>query len=83
MTGPLAATEPPLEGGCDCRRVRFRRAPPPLIVHCCHCRWCQRETGSAFALIAMLEAERVGVLGEAPERVLTPSESGAGKDIAR
>jgi hypothetical protein len=57
MTGSLAATEPPLEGGCDCRRVRFRLAPPPLIVHCCHCRWCQRETGSAFALNARIEAE--------------------------
>lgn len=83
MTDPLAATGPPLEGGCDCRRVRFRLAPPPLVVHCCHCRWCQRETGSAFALNAMIEAERVSLLGETPELVHTPSESGAGQDIAR
>lgn len=31
----------------------------PLFVHCCHCRWCQRETGASFALNAMIEADRV------------------------
>ena len=75
--------ETPLEGGCDCRRVRYRLASAPLVVHCCHCRWCQRETGSAFALNAMIESERVTLLGEAPELVHTPSASGRGQDIAR
>ena len=28
----------PLEGGCDCRRVRYRVETAPLFVHCCHCR---------------------------------------------
>jgi hypothetical protein len=55
----------------------------PLFVHCCHCRWCQRETGSAFALNAMIESDRVEDLGTPPERVRTPSESGAGQLIAR
>jgi hypothetical protein len=40
----------PLEGGCDCGEVRYRLTTRPLIVHCCHCRWCQRESGTAFAL---------------------------------
>jgi len=40
----------PLEGGCDCRTVRYRMESAPLFVHCCHCRWCQRETGASFAL---------------------------------
>ena len=43
----------PLEGGCTCRAVRYRLLAAPLFVHCCHCRWCQRETGSAFALNAL------------------------------
>jgi len=47
------------DGGCDCRRVRYRLATRPLFVNCCHCRWCQRETGSAFAINAMIEAERL------------------------
>ncbi|MGH8290172.1 MAG: GFA family protein [Steroidobacteraceae bacterium] len=55
----------------------------PLIVHCCHCRWCQRETGTAFALNAMIEAERVVHLKSDPEVIDTPSESGRGQKIAR
>ncbi len=73
----------PLEGGCDCRRVRYRVETAPLFVHCCHCRWCQRETGSAFVLNAMIESDRVVALGAEPEPVDTPSASGAGQRIAR
>jgi hypothetical protein len=73
----------PLEGGCDCRHVRYRMETPPLFVHCCHCRWCQRETGTAFALNAMIEADRVTVLAAEPEIVHTPSNSGKGQKIAR
>lgn len=73
----------PVEGGCDCRAVRYRMLSRPLVVHCCHCRWCQRESGSAFALNAMIEADRVVSLGEAPEWIDTPTESGAGQRIAR
>lgn len=73
----------PAEGGCDCRRVRYRMASGPLFVNCCHCRWCQRETGSAFVINAMIESDRVVNLGEAPVLVLTPSDSGLGQMIAR
>ncbi|MBI3517363.1 MAG: GFA family protein [Proteobacteria bacterium] len=71
------------DGGCTCRAVRYRMTSTPLFVHCCHCRWCQRETGTAFALNAMVEAERVTVLGGAPELVDTPSNSGKGQKIWR
>jgi hypothetical protein len=55
----------------------------PLIVHCCHCRWCQRETGSAFALNAMIEAERVQLVNGEVDVVNTPSASGKGQRISR
>ena len=71
------------EGGCDCKAVRYRMESRPLVVNCCHCRWCQRETGSAFALNAMIESDRVTTLGIEPELVDTPSESGLGQKIAR
>jgi hypothetical protein len=71
------------EGGCGCGQVRYRMEGAPLVVHCCHCRWCQRETGSAFALNAMIEADRVVVLAGAPDLVVTPSNSGKGQVIAR
>jgi len=73
----------PIEGGCDCRTIRYRMETKPLFVNCCHCRWCQRESGASFALNAMIEAERVTLLGEEPELVDTPSESGNGQKIAR
>jgi hypothetical protein len=73
-----------LDGGCTCGQVRYRLMSAPLVVHCCHCRWCQRETGASFALNAMIEAERVQRLttGEL-DTVLTPSESGKGQKIVR
>ncbi len=79
----LAPTSFPIEGGCDCRAVRYRMASPPLFVHCCHCRWCQRESGASFALNAMIEADRITNLGVEPEVIDTPSESGLGQKIAR
>jgi hypothetical protein len=73
----------PCVGGCTCRHVRYRMSGRPLIVHCCHCRWCQRETGSAFALNAMIEAERVEILSGEVMTVATPSLSGKGQKVAR
>lgn len=73
----------PAVGGCTCRAVRYRLMTPPLFVHCCHCRWCQRETGSAFVINAMIESQRVEVLQGEPDLIMTPSESGRGQRIAR
>ena len=73
----------PAEGGCTCRAVRYRMTTRPLFVNCCHCRWCQRETGTAFALNAMIESDRVELLQGEVEMVDTPSLSGKGQKIAR
>jgi hypothetical protein len=78
-----AAYLAPLEGGCTCRAVRYRMTSPPMFVHCCHCRWCQRETGASFALNALIEADRVVLLGGRPDVIHTPSLSGIGQKIAR
>ncbi|HET9045468.1 MAG TPA: GFA family protein [Casimicrobiaceae bacterium] len=74
---------PPHEGGCTCRHVRYRMTTKPLFVHCCHCTWCQRETGSAFAVNAMIESDRVELLNGEVEVVDTPSNSGRGQKISR
>jgi hypothetical protein len=71
------------EGCCTCGEVRYRMTSAPLFVHCCHCRWCQRETGSAFALNALIEADRVELLAGTPELVHTPSLSGKGQKSPR
>src|SRR3989442_6002634 len=79
----MAANERPLEGACTCGAVRYRMTSQPMFVHCCHCRWCQRETGASFALNAMIEADRVILLKGELEVVNTPSNSGKGQKIAR
>ncbi len=73
----------PLEGGCDCGAVRYRMTDAPLFVHCCHCRWCQRESGASFALNALIESTRLELTRGAPECVDTPSNSGKGQRIFR
>ncbi len=73
----------PLDGGCDCGLVRYRMQTRPLFVHCCHCRWCQRESGASFALNALIESDRVVNLGAQPEIIDTPTHSGKGQKIAR
>jgi len=73
----------PFDGGCTCGAVRYRMTTRPLFVHCCHCRWCQRETGASYALNAMIEADRVQLLRGDVDVVDTPSNSGKGQRIAR
>ena len=72
-----------VSGGCTCRGVRYRVTRAPLIVHCCHCRWCQRESGASFALNALIEAEHVALTEGDVDVVNTPSASGKGQKISR
>jgi len=79
----MSHAEACFDGGCTCRAVRYRMTRAPLFVHCCHCRWCQRESGASFALNALIETARVQWLQGEPELVDTPSNSGKGQRIAR
>ena len=72
-----------LEGGCACGRVRVRLQSKPMFVHCCHCRECQRQTGSAFVINALIETSRVERLAGDTEAVPTPAESGVPQIIHR
>ncbi|NCF25689.1 MAG: aldehyde-activating protein [Gammaproteobacteria bacterium] len=75
--------ETTIDGGCTCGSVRYRLESAPLFVHCCHCRWCQRETGASYALNALIEADRVSLLRGRPQMTPTPSNSGKGQEIWR
>jgi hypothetical protein len=52
--------------------VRYRLASDPLFVHCCHCLNCQRQTGSAFVINVLIEADRVELLAGEPQPVDVP-----------
>lgn len=66
-------------GGCACGAVRFELLSSPIFVQACHCSFCQRMTGSAFSVNALLESDRVFRLGQEPEAVPTPSALPAGQ----
>lgn len=72
-----------IAGGCACGHVRFRLKREPMFIHCCHCRSCQRETGAAFAVNALIESDQVELVRGTTERIDTPSASGQGQQIVR
>ncbi|PKA43584.1 GFA family protein [Rhizobium sullae] len=74
---------PTFEGGCFCGAVRYRLNSRPMFVHCCHCRDCQRQTGSAFVINALIETDRITLLSGAPEPVAMATDSGRRHDIYR
>jgi hypothetical protein len=66
------------EGGCACGEVRYRLTSRPMFVHCCHCLNCQRQTGSAFVVNLLIEADRVELLAGEPVAISVPRDE-AGK----
>ena len=73
----------PREGGCACGAVRYRVTSDPLFTHCCHCLNCQRQTGSAFVINLLIEADRVELLAEDPLPVDVPRDDGSTQRIFR
>jgi hypothetical protein len=71
------------EGGCACGEVRYRLTSKPLFTHCCHCLNCQRQTGSAFVINLLIEADRVELLGREPQAVDVPRDDGSAQRIYR
>jgi hypothetical protein len=77
------AMKVPHEGGCTCGAVRYRLTSEPLFVHCCHCRNCQRQTGSAFVVNLLIEADRLELLTGGPQAVDVPRDDGSKQRIYR
>lgn len=72
-----------LEGGCGCGEVRYRLAALPMFVNCCHCKDCQRQTGSAFVINALIETDNIEVRAGTPDAVAMPTASGRPHDVHR
>lgn len=74
---------PNLTGQCFCGNVRYRLTDVPMFTHCCHCRDCQRQRGSAFVVNGLIETDRIEMLSGEPVPVRMPTESGRPHDIYR
>ncbi|KAH3906435.1 hypothetical protein HBH56_203930 [Parastagonospora nodorum] len=75
----MPALAPPFYGSCPCTHISYTLTSTPLIVHACHCTHCQHESGSAFALNALYEPDRVIVQDGKEADILrtnVPSEKG-------
>jgi hypothetical protein len=72
-----------LKGGCACGRLRYRMRGAPMFVHCCHCKDCQRQTGTAFVLNALIEADRIELESGSPTRYTMPTDSGRPHTVFR
>ena len=75
--------EETFEGGCSCGEVRYSMARTPMYVHCCHCTWCRRASGAAFALNGMVEGASVHLIGGQTQNIDMPTASGRGQKITR
>jgi hypothetical protein len=73
----------PGEGCCSCGEIRYRLTSEPLFTHCCHCLNCQRQTGSAFVINVLIEADRVELLAGEPQPVDVPRGDGSRQRIFR
>jgi hypothetical protein len=51
------------EGGCLCGNIRFTLTREPVMVALCHCRNCQKTSGSAFSLVALVARDALAVAG--------------------
>lgn len=72
-----------LEGGCACGAVRYRLTSAPMFTHCCHCLDCQKQSGGAFAINALIETSRIEILSGEIKIADMPSPSGRGHEIHR
>jgi hypothetical protein len=70
-------------GGCSCGEIRYLLTSEPLVTHCCHCLNCQRQTGGAFAINMLIEADRVEMIGGEPVRVDAQRDDGSVQKIFR
>ena len=71
------------EGGCACGEVRYRLTSEPLFTHCCHCLNCQRQTGSAFVINLLIEADRVELISGEPQPIDIPRDDGSTQRVWR
>ena len=72
-----------LAGGCGCGALRYRLKTAPMIVHCCHCKDCQRQTGTAFVVNAIIERDNIEIKQGETTVFTMPTDSGRPHDLYR
>ena len=69
-----------LTGGCLCGAIRYECSARPLMAGNCHCRDCQRSSGSAFVAVMVVPAATLKIEGPAK---YYESKADSGNNFAR
>lgn len=73
---------PTIEGSCLCGSMRYRSDAEPAGSFVCHCKHCQRQTGTAFSVVVAVPVEAFEVTGETLSHHQTTGEE-SGKAVYR
>jgi hypothetical protein len=52
------------EGGCSCGKVRYSSDADPIFSGICHCKSCQKTTGTSFSVVVAVPAPSLTLTGE-------------------
>ena len=63
-------------GACACGAVRYEVAGDPLLMHNCHCKGCQRLTGSAFKMGSYWPEDSVKIVSGSMTKYSREADSG-------
>lgn len=69
-----------ITGGCLCGKIRYRATAAPAMQAVCHCRDCQRQTGTSFSVVAAFQPGDVTITGDLKTYTCT---GGSGKEVVR
>jgi hypothetical protein len=68
------------QGGCLCGAIRYMASAQPIRVTYCHCKFCQRATGSAYMVEPIFEKKSFEIISGKPATYAQTSE-GSGKQV--
>ncbi len=66
----------PFSGGCLCGAIRYESRAEPLFSINCHCRDCQRTTGTAYAPVLAVPRDALRISQGEPTYYTSQSDSG-------
>lgn len=72
----MSSVQLPLSGQCQCGSLRYSLSKAPLLMYCCHCTNCQKQTGSAFVLSMAIYEDSLSFTEGEPTRFTWNAESG-------
>ena len=65
-----------LNGGCACGSIRYECESEPMLAYKCHCRACQRASGSGFAALLWVPSDKIQLTANQPQYYAVEADSG-------